>query len=114
MILGFLLLMKLLSAVGFIFNVTPIVAAVVGIQILCIAYVIYGMNAKGGGMDSIKRMAIALISTMAMDFIVIYFSLSGMALSPEYYPRIIGAELTYVITVAYVVLSKKLKRFKEV
>lgn len=113
-ILGLLLLMKLLSAIGFIFNVTPTVAVIVGIQILCIAYVIYSMNSKGGGADTIKKMAIALLSTMILDFIVIYFSLSGRVLNPEYYPRILGAELTYVITIAYILFSKKLKRFKEI
>lgn len=113
MILGFLLLMKLLSALGFIFNVTTTVAIVVGVQIICIAYVIYSMNAKGGGAYTIKKMAAALIITMALDFIVILFSLSGREINPEYYPRIFGAELTYVITILYILLSKKLKRFKE-
>lgn len=113
LILGFLLLMKLLSALGFIFNVTTTVAIVVGVQIICIAYVIYSMNAKGGGAYTIKKMAAALIITMALDFIVILFSLSGREINPEYYPRIFGAEITYVITILYILLSKKLKRFKE-
>lgn len=113
LILGFLLLMKLLSALGFIFNVTTTVAIIVGVQIICIAYVIYSMNAKGGGAYTIKKMAAALIITMALDFIVILFSLSGREINPEYYPRIFGAELTYVITILYILLSKKLKRFKE-
>ena len=71
------------------------------------------MNAKGGGAYTIKKMAAALIITMVLDFIVILFSLSGREINPEYYPRIFGAELTYVITILYILLSKKLKKFKE-
>lgn len=111
--LGLLLILKLLSGLGFIFQATGFVVPVVGLQLILIAYVSYTMNTKAGGQASIISMMVCLFVVMVLDGFVIHLSLNGMTLPEAAYPRIIGAELTYLLTIAYIFFSKKLKRFKE-
>lgn len=112
-ILGASLLLKLISAFGFISQVTGIVGPVIGLQMILIAFVAYTMNTRAGGQSSLVTMIICLVSVMVLDGIIIYISLNGQALSSEAIPRIIGAELTYILTIAYIFFSKKLRKFKE-
>ena len=111
--LGLLLLLKLFSGLGFIFQATGFAGPVVGMQIILIAYVAYTLITKAGGKASIISMIVCLFVVMVLDGVVVHLSLNGMALPEAAYPRIIGAELTYLLTIAYIFFSKKLKRYKE-
>ncbi|HCT2538997.1 TPA: hypothetical protein OTR49_004802 [Escherichia coli] len=112
-VLGIFLSLKLVSALGFIFQATGLTGLVVGLQIILIAFVAYTLNTRTGGYSSLLAMIFCLIAVMVLDGVVIYLSLNGIALPSLAIPRIIGAELTYVLTIAYIVFSKKLRRFKE-
>nr|DAR21332.1 MAG TPA: hypothetical protein [Caudoviricetes sp.] len=59
-------------------------------------------------------MIICLVIVMILDGVVIYLSLNGVTLPSSAVPRDIGAELTYLLTIAYIFFSKKLRRFKEI
>ncbi|MFP2712395.1 hypothetical protein ACLEUQ_00695 [Escherichia coli] len=111
--LGLLLVLKLLSGLGFIFQATGFLGPVVGLQLILIAYVTYTLNTKAGGKTALMSMIACLFIVMVLDGVVIHLSLNGMELPEAAYPRIIGAELTYLLTIAYIFFSKKLKRFKE-
>lgn len=114
LLLSFLLILKLISALGFIFNTRGIITPIVGLQMVLIAFVVYAINSKYGGASSIKNMITCLIAIMVLDFVVIHITLNGASLPKEYYPRVIGAELTYLLTIAYLFFSKKLRRYKSV
>lgn len=111
--LSFLLVLKLLSALGFVFYATGYVGPIVGLQMILIAFVIYTLNTKAGGESSLLTMIVCLVVVMVLDGIVIYISLHGFALPSEAIPTVIGAELTYILTIVYLFFSKKLRRFKE-
>lgn len=113
LVLGIFLVLKLVSALGFIFQATGLTGPVVGLQMILIAFVAYTLNTRAGGNSSLLTMIFCLITVMILDGAVIYLSLSGFALPSSAVPRVIGAELTYVLTIAYIVFSKKLRRFKE-
>lgn len=112
LILGAFLLLKVISGVGFFFNTHGIVSAIIGIEIVFILFVIYGMNKRGGGEASIKTMILLTVSVILLDFAAIFVVLNGSALKSEYIARIVGGELTYILTIIYLTFSKKMKRFK--
>ncbi|WP_063865749.1 hypothetical protein [Enterobacter hormaechei] len=112
-VLSIFLALKLVSALGFIFQATGLTGPIVGLQMVLIAFVAYTLNTRAGGHSSLLTMIICLIIVMILDGVVIYLSLDGFALPSSAVPRVIGAELTYVLTIAYIVFSKKLRRFKE-
>ncbi|MGS4678801.1 hypothetical protein ACKURH_06110 [Enterobacter soli] len=111
-ILGILLVLKLISALGFIFQATGFIGPVVGLQIILIAFVAYTLNTRAGGNSSLLTMIFCLITVMILDGAVIYLSLNGLAFPSSAVSTVIGAELTYILTIAYIFFSKKLKRFK--
>lgn len=113
-ILGVLLVLKLMSALGFIFQATGFIGPVVGLQMILIAFVAYTLNTRAGGNTSLLTMIFCLMLVMVLDGVVIYLSLNGFSLPPAAVPRVVGAELTYILTIIYVFFSKKLRRFKEI
>ncbi|ELA3178774.1 hypothetical protein RFL63_002752 [Klebsiella aerogenes] len=113
-ILGFFLVLKLMSALGFVFQANGLVGPIVGLQMILIAFVAYTMNSKGGGQSSLLTMVFCLVIIMILDGAVIYFSLNGFSLPSSAVPRVVGAELTYILTIIYIFFSKKLRRFKEI
>ncbi|MDT0636555.1 hypothetical protein RM437_00685 [Citrobacter werkmanii] len=113
-ILGILLLLKLISALGFVFQATGVIGPIVGLQMILIAFVAYHLNVRSGGQSSLLTMISCLVIVMILDGIVIYLSLNGFSLPSSAIPRVIGAELTYILTIAYIYFSKKLRRFKEI
>lgn len=113
-ILGFFLVLKLMSAFGFVFQAKGFVGPIVGLQIILIAFVAYAINSKVGGQSSLLTMIFCLVIVMVLDGVVIYLSLNGFSLPSSAVPRVIGAELTYILTIAYIFFSKKLRRFKEI
>jgi len=112
LILGAFLLLKVISGAGLFFNTHGIVSAIIGAEIVFILFVIYGMNKRGGGEASIKTLIMFTVSVIFLDFAAIFVVLNGSALRSEYIARIVGGELTYVLTVIYLAFSKKMKRFK--
>lgn len=112
LILGAFLLLKVISGVGFFFNTHGIVSAIIGIEIVFILFVIYGMNKRGGGETSIKTMILLTVSVILLDVAAIFVVLNGSALKSEYIATIVGGELTYILTIIYLTFSKKMKRFK--
>lgn len=112
-ILGFLLALKLLSALGFIFQATGFVGPIIGLQMILIAFVAYTLNTRSGGQSSLLTMIFCLAIVMGLDGVVMYLLLDGHSLPSSATPSVIGAELTYILTIAYIFFSKKLRRFKD-
>ncbi|EOZ7625883.1 hypothetical protein AB5R26_004101 [Enterobacter mori] len=113
-ILSLLLLLKLISALGFMYQTTGFAGPVVGLQMILITFSVYTLNTKAGGQASLITMVGCLFFVMVLDGVLINISLNGRVLPEETIPRVIGAELTYILTIAYVFFSKKLRRFKEI
>lgn len=111
-ILGVLLILKLMSALGFVFQAKGFVGPLVGFQMILIAFVAYNINTKTGGQSSLLTMLSCLVIVMILDGVVIYHSLNGFTLPSAAIPRIIGAELPYILTIAYIFFSKKLRSYK--
>lgn len=111
-LLSFLLTLKFISALGFVLQATGFIGPIVGLQMILIAFVAYTLNTKAGGESSLLTIIVCLLVVMALDGVVIYISLNGFALPPAAIPRVIGGELTYILTIAYIFFSKKLRRFK--
>lgn len=112
--LGFFLAHKFMSALDFIFQVTGLIGPVVGLQMILITFVAYTLNTRAGGTSCLLTMIFCLVVVMVLDGVVIYLSLNGSALPSSAVPRVVGAELSYILTIAYIMFSKKLRRFKEI
>ena len=111
-ILAVLLCLKLLSGLSIIYNLSGVILYIVLIQLIMVTFVIFSMNTLGGGAKMIKLMIAFVSATMVFDILVIALMFEGRDIPEMLYPRAIGAEITYLITILYLVFSKKLKRFK--
>ncbi|EPP6259030.1 hypothetical protein ACUTEI_001400 [Cronobacter sakazakii] len=117
LILGILLVFKVISALEFLllamFQPPGLVVPVVGLEMMLIAFAAYTLNTRGGGQSSLLKTAFSLTIVIALDSIIIYSSLNEASLPSSTAHKVVGVELTYILTIAYIFFSKKLRRFKE-
>lgn len=110
--LGLLLFIKIISGLNVILNFNGMIPLMVGLEIIFISCVIYGINKKGGGEASLITMFVLLIVVVLLDISTAYILLNGHIFKHDFLPALLGSELTYVITAFYIFFSKKLRRFK--
>lgn len=111
-ILAILLVLKMLSGWDFVMRSSGPTVYIVALQLVLIAFVVFKMNSRGGGIKPIKLMMGLVAVVIVLDMVIIGFLFSGKSIPSEFYPQMVGAELVYIITILYLYFSKKLKRFK--
>lgn len=79
---------------------------------ITIIYLVSSMNTRGGGADKCKKSALLIGALISSDIALIFYNFRGVEFPPQIFPRLIGAELTYLITISYLLFSKKQRAYK--
>ncbi|MES4612914.1 MAG: hypothetical protein ACTH8P_11445 [Ewingella sp.] len=112
MVLAVFLVLKMLSGWDFVMKASGPTVYIVALQLLIVAYVVFKMNTRGGGVKAINLLMGLVAIVILLDMSIIGIIFSGKAIPKEFYPQMLGAELIYILTIIYLYFSKKLKAFK--
>jgi hypothetical protein len=113
-VLAVFLVLKMLSGWDFVMKASGPTVYIVALQLLIVAYVVFKMNTRGGGIKAINLLIALVAVVIILDLSIIGIIFSGKSIPKEFYPQMLGAELIYILTMVYLYFSKKLKAFKAV
>lgn len=113
-VLAVFLVLKMLSGWDFVMKASGPTVYIVALQLLIVAYVVFKMNTRGGGIKAINLLMGLVALVIVLDLSIIGIIFNGKSIPIEFYPQMLGAELIYILTIAYLYFSKKLKAFKAV
>ena len=113
-VLAVFLVLKMLSGWDFVMKASGPTVYIVALQLLIVAYVVFKMNTRGGGIKAINLLMGLVALVIVLDLSIIGIIFNGKSIPIEFYPQMLGAELIYILTIVYFYFSKKLKAFKAV
>lgn len=107
-----LICLKIIAGLGYALRITGLQAILVWFELIIMVWVALALVNRKCKPLSTKVIALLVAIIIFTDISLIAYSFSGLAVPSNFYAQLIGAELTYLMTIAYCLFSKRFKEFK--
>lgn len=107
-----LICLKIFSGLSYTIQASGFLSVALWIEIILMGWVALALVVRVFAPRNVKAIATVISLIILMDLSIIFFTFNGFGLPSNLYAQLIGAEITYLITIAYCLFSKKFRAFK--